>query len=184
MFLLGGSGHYSAAGETEWLERALDCLREVYRMAKPTFASCWGFQAMSRAMGGRCVNDVPNAELGTIDLTLTKDGRANQVFSFLPPEFTAQAGHEDHVVELPPDAVLLASSATIKEQAFRFENRPIYCTQFHPELDRTAMLERVIAYPDYIERNTKISHEEFIKTLRETPEANRILRRFVDHFFD
>jgi GMP synthase (glutamine-hydrolysing) len=184
MLLLGGSGHYSAAGETEWLERALDCLREIHRMARPTFASCWGFQAMARAMGGRCINDLPNAELGTIDLELTSEGRADAVFNALPPEFVAQAGHEDHVVELPPDAVLLASSATIKEQAFRFDDRPIYCTQFHPELDRTAMLERVIAYPDYIERNTKISHEEFIKTLRETPEANSLLRRFVDHFFE
>src|SRR3954463_7229344 len=27
MLLLGGSGHYSAARESEWLERALDCLR-------------------------------------------------------------------------------------------------------------------------------------------------------------
>src|SRR3954453_9879046 len=113
MLLLGGSGHYSAAGETEWLERALDCLRDIHRIAKPTFASCWGFQAMSRAMGGRCINDLPSAELGTIDLQLTQDGRADQIFSSLPVEFAAQAGHEDHVVELPLDAVLLASSARI-----------------------------------------------------------------------
>src|SRR4051794_20580669 len=183
MLLLGGSGHYSAAGETEWLERALDCLRDIHRIAKPTFASCWGFQAMSRAMGGRCINDLANAELGTIELVLTADGRSDPVFRSLPSRFTAQAGHEDHVVKLPPDTVLLASSWTVKEQAFRFERLPIYCTQFHPELDRTAMLERVIAYPDYIERNTRTSHEEFIKSLRETPEANSLLRRFVEHFF-
>src|SRR3954452_22515471 len=182
MLLLGGSGHYSAARESEWLERALDCLREIYGIAKPTFASCWGFQAMGRAMGGRCINDLPNAELGTIDVALTEQGRADAIFSILPASFAAQAGHEDHVVELPPDAILLASSATIEEQAFPFENRPIYCPQFHPELDRTAMLERVIAYPDYIERNPRISHEEFIETLRETPEANSLLRRFVEHF--
>src|SRR3954453_2069668 len=137
MLLLGGSGHYSAAGETEWLERALDCLREIHRIATPTFASCWGFQAMARAMGGRCVNDLPNAELGTIDLELTEEGRVDPFFKFLPRKFAAQAGHEDHVVALPRDAVLLASSATIKEQAFRFENRPIYSTYFHPELART-----------------------------------------------
>src|SRR5262245_38022168 len=46
MLLLGGSGHYSAAGDMEWLDRAFDTLREIYRIAKPTFASCWGFQAM------------------------------------------------------------------------------------------------------------------------------------------
>ena len=30
MILLGGSGHYSAAGEGVWLERALDAMREIH----------------------------------------------------------------------------------------------------------------------------------------------------------
>ncbi|HBL46234.1 MAG TPA: aminotransferase, partial [Planctomycetaceae bacterium] len=51
--LVGGSGHYSAAGEGDWLDVALDSLRLVHDSRKPTFASCWGFQAMARAMGGR-----------------------------------------------------------------------------------------------------------------------------------
>ena len=149
MILLGGSGHYSVASEPgrsrprpAFLDRALDCMRQIHCLAKPTFASCWGFQAMARAMGGQCVNDLPNAELGTIELQLTEAGRADPIFGVLPPVFAAQAGHEDHVTRLPPDAELLASSPRMPEQAFRFIGRPIYCTQFHPELDRQAMLER------------------------------------------
>jgi GMP synthase (glutamine-hydrolysing) len=195
MLLLGGSGHYSVATvasdldepdrrvRSEWLQRALDTLREIHRIAKPTFASCWGFQAMARAMGGQCVNDVPNAEVGTIELELTEAGRGDALFGTLPIRFAAQAGHEDHVVQLPPDAELLASSSRVAEQAFRFIGRPIYCTQFHPELDRAAMLERVIAYPEYIARIARISFDEFVENVRETPEANSLLRRFVNHFF-
>jgi GMP synthase (glutamine-hydrolysing) len=179
VILLGGSGHYSAAGEGVWLERALDAMREIYQLARPTFASCWGFQAMARAMGGRCVNDLPNAEVGTIELRLTEAGQADSLFGQLPGTFNAQAGHEDHVVELPPDAVLLASSGRVAEQAFQFKGRPIYCTQFHPELDRRALLERVQAYPEYIERSAGIPFDEFIASVRETPEANGLLRRFV-----
>jgi GMP synthase (glutamine-hydrolysing) len=160
----------------------LDTLREIHRIAKPTFASCWGFQAMARAMGGECLNDVPNAEVGTIELQLTDAGHADPVFSILPLQFAAHAGHEDHVVRLPPDAKLLASSPRVAEQAFRFAGRPIYCTQFHPELDRAAMLERVIAYPEYIARIARISFDEFIQNVRETPEANSLLRSFVKHF--
>src|SRR4051812_24985586 len=130
MLLLGGSGHYSVAtrarGHSEldrpdspWLDRAFDTLREIHHLSKPTFASCWGFQAMARAMGGECVNDVPNAEVGTIELQLTETGRADPVFGTLPRKFTAQAGHEDHVVRLPLDAELLASSPRVVEQAFR-----------------------------------------------------------------
>jgi GMP synthase (glutamine-hydrolysing) len=184
MLLLGGSGHYSAAGEGEWLERALDLLREIHRLARPTFASCWGFQAMARAMGGRCVHDLPNAEIGTIEIELTVAGQADPLFGTLPRRFAAQAGHEDHVTLLPQDAVLLASSARVREQAFRFTSKPIYCTQFHPELDRTAMLERVIAYPEYVARIARVPYEEFVFSCRETPEANSLLRRFVEMVFE
>jgi GMP synthase (glutamine-hydrolysing) len=179
VILLGGSGHYSAAGEGAWLERALDALREIHRLARPTFASCWGFQAMARAMGGRCVNDLANAEVGTIELRLTPAGRADPLFGQLPETFLAHAGHEDHVVQLPLDAVLLASSPRVPEQAFHFFGRPIYCTQFHPELDRIGILERVRAYPEYIERIASVTYDQFVAAAGETPEANTLLRRFV-----
>ena len=180
MLMLGGSGHYSAAGEGAWLDRALDSMREIHRMAKPTFASCWGFQAMARAMGGKCVNDLPNAEVGTIELALTEAGRDDPLFGQLPPIFNGQAGHEDHVIELPPDAVLLVSSARVREQAFRFADMPIYCTQFHPELDLAAIMERVVAYPEYVARIAAVPYDAFIATCRETPEANTLVRRFVE----
>jgi GMP synthase (glutamine-hydrolysing) len=187
MLLLGGSGHYSAASEPgrPWppgLDRAFDCLREVHALARPTFASCWGFQAMSRALGGECIHDLPNAELGTIALSLTAAGRADPIFGCLPPIFDAHAGHEDRVTRLPPDAVLLASSHRVREQAFRFEGKPIYCTQFHPELFRAAILERVVAYPDYVERIARTSYDEFVISVRETPEANTLLQQFVRVF--
>jgi GMP synthase (glutamine-hydrolysing) len=184
MLLLGGSGHYSAAGEGDWLQRALDLMREIHRLAKPTFASCWGFQAMSRAMGGRCINDLPNAEVGTIEVELTPAGRDDPLFGSLPPRFAAQAGHEDHVVELPEGAVLLASSSRVPEQAFQFAGKPIYCTQFHPELDLAAILERVAAYPEYVARIARVPLDDFIQSCGETPEANGLLRRFVTLVFD
>jgi GMP synthase (glutamine-hydrolysing) len=179
LVLLGGSGHYSAAGESEWLERSLDALRDLHRLAKPTFASCWGFQAMARAMGGRCIHDPRFAELGTIELRLTEAGRADPLFCTLPPVFGGQAGHEDHVVELPEDAVLLAFSRRVRNQAFQFAGKPIYCTQFHPELDRAAISERVAAYPQYVERIAGVPADEFLATCRETPDANQLLKRFV-----
>lgn len=180
--LLGGSGHYSATGEGSWLERAFDALRELHHLSKPTFASCWGFQAMARALGGRCIHDPVCAELGTIELQLTDHGRSDPLFSSLPHKFCAHAGHEDHVVGLPPDAVLLASSERVRHQAFRFAGKSIYCTQFHPELDCRAMSERVAAYPEYVERIAAVPHQAFINSLRETPDASKLLPAFVAAF--
>ena len=180
MLLIGGSGDYSAAGDGEWLERALDSLRELHAAGKPTFASCWGFQALARALGGRVIHDFPNAEVGTINLRLTDEGRHDPIFQSLGDEFQAQAGHEDHVVELPADAVLLASSDKVTEQAYRIANRPIYATQFHPELNRDDLLGRLGAYPSYVQRIAGQTVAEFSEHCHDTPQAEALLRKFAD----
>ena len=183
MFLLGGSGHYSATGEGAWLDRALESLRLVYDAKQPTFASCWGFQALARALGGRVVKDLSHAEVGTHELCLTAEGQADPVFGPLGACFDAQVGHEDRVVELPAGAVRLAYSQLVENQAYRFDDRPIYCTQFHPELSRGDLLLRVQAYPEYVERIAGLPPERFPELLRDTPATEGLLRRFVTHVF-
>ncbi|MFV2066267.1 MAG: type 1 glutamine amidotransferase [Pirellulales bacterium] len=177
--LLGGSGHYSAAGEGEWLERTLDVLRGIHALGLPTFASCWGFQAMARAMGGVVRHDPSLAELGTITLRLTACGEQDPLFGPLGPTFKGQAGHEDSVIELPPGAIRLASSDRVENQAYRFSDRPIYCTQFHPELRRADLLARLQAYPEYVRNLSGLPLEEFAQRCEETPEAATLLPRFV-----
>ncbi len=181
--LLGGSGDYSVAEGGAWFEVAMDSMRELYELSKPTFASCWGFQAMARAMGGEVVTDMSRAELGTLSLRLTEAGRRDEVFETLGSTFLAQMGHQDIVDRLPDDAILLASTDRVENQAFRFADKPIYCTQFHPELDRRALLERVRAYPQYIERIAGITLDEFNVRSRDTPQAEGLLRRFIEHVF-
>lgn len=183
VMLLGGSGHYSAAGEGAWLERALDSLRLVHDNNEPTFASCWGFQAMARAMGGRVVKDLSRAEVGTHRLYLTPAGLEDPIFSPLGETFLGQMGHEDHVVELPRNATLLARSDLVANQAYRFDDAPIYCTQFHPELNYDDLLIRVRNYPEYIERIAGLPPERFPELLDDTTPSEGILRRFVQRHF-
>ena len=178
--LLGGSGDYSATGEGEWLDRSLDVLRELVDRRQPTFASCWGFQAMARALGGTVVRDPDTAEVGTHQLFLTEAGSADPIFSSLQQEFRAQMGHEDCVSALPEGATRLAYSHRNAHQAYRLEQAPVYCTQFHPELTREDLHLRVEAYPQYIERISGMTTDEFIATLSDTPEAAGLLQRFVE----
>lgn len=177
--LVGGSGAYSAAAPARWLDRALDSLRTVYESGVPTFASCWGFQGMAAALGGAVVRDRERAEIGTYEVTLTEAGRADPLFNSLGPRFKAQMGHEDRVDVLPRGATLLASTARVENQAYRFDERPVYCTQFHPELDRDGMLRRFRTYPKYAKEVVGLSVEEIAAHVVETPEAARLLRRFV-----
>ncbi len=177
--LLGGSGDYSVAEGGDWMPPALEAMRELYDLAKPTFASCWGFQAMAKALGGDVVTDMDRAELGTVEVELTEVGRGDPLFAPLGDKFLAPMGHQDCVVRLPPGAKLLASSQKVENQAFCFPDRPIYCTQFHPELNREALLQRVHAYPWYVETITGQSLDDFAATCQETIETNRLLARFV-----
>ncbi len=179
--LVGGSGDYSVVAGGKWLEPALECFRELHADSKPTFASCWGFQAFSRALGGEVVTDIIRAELGTNNMLLTEAGRADPVFGPLGTPFLAQIGHQDIVDRLPVGAVRLVSSSRVENEAFVFPGKPIYGTQFHPELEREDLIRRVIAYPEYIEKISGMEMVAFTRTLSETPETAQLLTRFVQH---
>ncbi len=188
--LVGGSGDYSVAKGGPWLSAALDVMAELAGIGKPTFASCWGFQAMAQALGGQVIHDPSNAELGTLPITLTEQGRADAVFGCLVNDaddecgsFLAVMGHEDHVVQLPGGAEHLAFSQRVPLQAFRLAGQPIYATQFHPELDTSALLERLETYPRYVESFAGEPFDVFAAKLRATPESSRLLSFFVDHVF-
>ncbi len=138
---------------------------------------------MARAMGGEVVTDISRAELGTLDVGLTEAGNTDPLFASLGDTFRAQMGHHDIVDRLPEDAILMASTSTVQNQAFRFDGKPIYCTQFHPELNRENLIERVRAYPQYVERVAHMTMEQFIDRCEDTPTTEALLPRFVKNVF-
>ena len=186
--LVGGSGDYSAAGHGPWLDRALDSLRTAIASGLPVFASCWGHQALARALGGTCETVIERQELGTPTVSLTPAGRDDPLFAAspgwepLPTDFRAVAGHEDSVTALPPGAVLLARSKACEVQAYRLPDRPVYATQFHPELGRDGLLERITRYPKYVERIAGVPFDTFAARTRETPEVVTLLRRWRESY--
>ena len=183
MVLIGGSGDYSVPKGGPWLAGALDTMRELHTLSKPTFASCWGFQAIAAALGGHVVADDQRAEIGTLPLHLTQAGQQDPIFETLGTPFLAHMGHHDTVDRLPPDAVCLARTDLVHNHAFCIEGKPIYCTQFHPELEVSDMMARLDIYPSYVERIAGIQLSEFKKLLANTPKANQLIRRFVNHVF-
>jgi GMP synthase (glutamine-hydrolysing) len=178
--LLGGSGDYSVARGGPWLAAALDAMVGLYETSKPTFASCWGFQAMARALGGEVVTDRERAEVGATWMQLTSAGKEDPVFGPMSERFQVISGHEDIVTALPTGATLLASSEVVRNQAFCFSGKPIYCTQFHPELNREGLIDRMRKYPAYIPLAGASTLEELAVITPETTEAEGILHRFMD----
>lgn len=60
--------------------------------------------------------------------------RSDPLFRGLGKTIRVQEYHMDEVKKLGPQLVLLASSARCRVQAFRHRTKPIYGTQFHPEM--------------------------------------------------
>lgn len=183
MVLLGGSGDYSVAAGGDWLPAALETMRELHEWSKPTFASCWGFQALARALGGDVFTDPRRAELGTTTLRLTEAGKRDPVFGAMPQPFFGLSGHQDVVDRLPPQAKLLVSSERVTNQAFRIPGKPIYCTQFHPELTCATLLERLRTYPKYVQKIVGVPYEQFAATCVEAPDSETLIRRATRLYF-
>ena len=183
MVIVGGSGDFSIAKGGKWLNKVLNVMNFLYKNSIKTFASCWGFQAMAKARGGKVKNDLKLAELGTNQVWLTENGKSDIIFKNLPTHFYAQMGHEDIVFELPNDAILLASSKKVKNQAFTFKSKPIYCTQFHPELNKSDLEKRMITYPSYVKKILGISQQEFKqKKCFESRDAEKLLSQFISTY--
>lgn len=181
--ILGGSGDYLISrGDIPEIRAALKpFLAEARARRVPTLGICFGGQLMTEAFGGRIEKDEARAEVGTFVVTKSEAGERDPLFAYLPKAFDAQLGHKDHFVEIPSDAVLLASSERSPNQAWAFPGEPIYALTFHPELDVAGTLYRV----DYYAKEYKVTPESraaMAANLRESPEANELIARFLNTF--
>ena len=145
--LVGGSGRYGAAANREfWFPAAMESLRLLLRQELPLFASCWGIQALSAALGGRVEVRPDYAEFGSVRLRLSESGSQDPLFVGLEGEPWVQAGHSETVTQLAPGMELLASSATCPTQVVRLRRRPVYACQFHAELRAEDLQQRMDHY--------------------------------------
>jgi GMP synthase (glutamine-hydrolysing) len=110
----------------------------------PFLGACYGIGTLG-TFGGGLVDRTYGEPIGAVSIVLTEAGCDDPLFGSLPPKFEAFLGHKEAVSRLPRGAVLLASSAACPVQAFRL-GRNVYATQFHPELDVEALLERIEVY--------------------------------------
>lgn len=183
---VGGSGdYYVSKGNLPHFERLLDLLRDVVEVGHPTFASCFGYQSFVLGLGGDIVHDPANTEVGTYRVSLTADGREDPLFGSLPRRFWAQLGHKDRATRHPDGTLNLASSVASPFQALRIPTKPIWASQFHPELDRKSNLERLHHYLDgYAAHMDADERAAAFRRFRDSPEASSLLRRFLRLVFD
>jgi GMP synthase (glutamine-hydrolysing) len=183
--MIGGSGDfYVSKGNLPGYEDVLQILREVVDVGHPTFASCFGFQLLVAALEGEISYDESTMEVGTYRLTLTEAGKNDELFSRLPQKFLAQLGHKDRVEVIPPAVLNLATSANSPSQSIRVPGKPIWATQFHPELSAEENLRRFRQYiSGYASMMKPEEIEETLARFEDSPETDSLIPGFLELVF-
>jgi GMP synthase (glutamine-hydrolysing) len=122
-------------------------LDEIVERDFPFFGACYGIGTLGVHQGGT-VDRTYSEPIGAVRVRLTDAGLADPVLAGLEPEFDAFVGHKEACRELPPSAVLLATSPACPVQMFRVKDN-VYATQFHPELDVAGLVTRIHVYQHF-----------------------------------
>lgn len=120
--------------------------------------------------------------VGCAQLEITEAGKADPLLSGFPEQINVLLGHKEACDTVPDGATLLMTGNVCQVQMFRVRNN-VYATQFHPEGDSDGFTVRIHAYkhhgyfePDEADNLINAVCEE------DTPYAQEILRRFVNHY--
>lgn len=118
----------SAAGVYEdlpWIAPLEELVREIAAARRPLAGICFGHQLMAQALGGRVVKSDKGWGIGVQSYREAATGRTLRVL----------ASHQDQVVEAPPGAEVIASSAFCPNAALRWTHAPLISWQPHPEFE-------------------------------------------------
>ena len=94
---------------------------------------CLGHQLLADALGGKC-DWQPIPEIGVLEIELNAQGVKDSIFQGMPKIQKCLQWHSVQVSELPPHAVILASSPNCKNQAMRV-GKNAWSMQYHIEVE-------------------------------------------------
>lgn len=162
--------------QTPWMQRTAVRVGAAVTAGVPLLGICFGHQLLAAALGGEVDWNPRGREIGTVTVNLTPAGCDDPLLGAGPAAFSAQVTHRQSVVRLPPGARHLASSAGDPHQAFAIGSA--WGVQFHPEFSPAAMCSYLNIFSPELRAEGR-DPERLRESVRETPEAAAVLRRFA-----
>lgn len=152
VIVLGGPMNADQIDSYPNLVTEVDVIREAVDRDMSVLGICLGAQLLAKALGGSVVRNA-RREIGWYDVDLTGAGVQDPVLSAFARRQRVFQWHEDGI-ELPDDAVHLASSSNSRVQAFR-HGEHAYGLQFHLEVD-ASLVDRWLS----VEENRPLLEDE------------------------
>ena len=157
-----------------------NCQRLIARCAdtsKPVFASCFGFQLAVLALGGAILHRENDFEMGTVPISLTDSVWQDPIFRDTPDNFYAVSVHKQYAEVVPSCCTVLAQTEQCIH-AFRLKDKPFWAFQFHPEVDKKILVERLTFYKShYTDGDDHL--DKVLSAAQETPQSNALMGKFV-----
>src|SRR4030066_1178627 len=154
-------------------------IKEAIQRGKAVLGICLGAQLVAKALGAK-VTKAPVKEIGWFNVSLTKFGSRDPLFSRLPKTFPVFQWHED-TFDLPSAGKLIATSNPILHQAFRYGENA-YGFQFHLEVTEEMIREWMKTYEEeFIGSQTPLVPK--LKILSETERKIGIYKKRGSEFF-
>jgi GMP synthase (glutamine-hydrolysing) len=159
-----------------WSEDTAGWLRSIVGRGVPVLGVCYGHQLLAHALGGRVDYHPAGREIGTVRIERLPAATDDALLASSPDVFQAHSSHQQSVLELPREAVVLARSSHDPHHAVRYAPN-VWGLQFHPEFSVAIMR-------DYLRRRRQAAKGDCPASCcvdradAPAPSARRLLRRF------
>jgi GMP synthase-like glutamine amidotransferase len=141
--ILGGSMNVYEENQYPFLREEDLFIKEAIQRGKFILGICLGAQLIAKALGAKVFRS-PAKEIGWYDVSLTRIGSLDPLFSGLPNTFPVFQWHED-TFEIPKAAKLIVTSTSLPNQGFRYGDKT-YGLQFHLEMTEEMTREWMKTY--------------------------------------
>ena len=161
-----------------WSETLAQWIRDAMAIEMPLLGVCYGHQLMAHALGGTVDYHPGGCEIGLQEIHLTAASRSDPLLQDWPVRFSAHLTHLQTITQLPPGAQVLGFSEHDPHQIVRYGVNAI-STQFHPEFSQEIAAACIRRRAASLESEGK-DPAALLAVLGETPEAKRLLLRFIE----
>ena len=171
---MGGPMNVYEEDKYPFLRHEVTFLKEAIDADIPVIGICLGAQMIAKTLGAR-VYKARKKEIGWYEVTLTEEGKGDVLFKGLSGKLRVFQWHKD-TFSLATGSVLLATSGTCPNQAFRYRNA--YGLQFHVEVTRDILRDW---FEDSDQKEEILARYDAIKE-EFTMKARKIYQGFLQLF--
>jgi GMP synthase (glutamine-hydrolysing) len=162
----------------DWSEATAQWLKQAVEAGLPVLGVCYGHQLLAHALGGKVGLNPNGRQIGTVLTKLLDSATNDPLLGHLPIEFSSQTSHSESVLELPPNAVRLATSPLDDNFAIRFSEQA-WGVQYHPEFSGPIM-SKYIKYRSEALREEGLDPDQLLAKVTETEQALSVLKKFAE----